>query len=220
MKTLLLVFLGSSITTNIAFSQITPSNNIAPPMALFTPQAIPDSLLLNSVGWLFNDDPHYYGRAPIWVPLAKITISNAALWAIDRYVFNYDFSHISLNSWSNNLKEGWTWNDGDRFGNDFFFHPYTGGGYFIDARSLGYNFWESIPFAVFGAVEWKYFGENDQPTYPDLINTSINGTFIGEIGYRLTSNILDDRATGSDRVWREIGVGLISPSRFLSRLIT
>ncbi len=183
------------------------------------PQAF-DSTVLNSIGWLFNDDKYYYERAPIWLPLVKITLSNAALWAVDRYVFNYDFSHISLESWKRNLQEGWTWNDSDRFGNDFFFHPYTGGGYFMDARSLGYDFWESIPFALFGAVEWKYFGENDQPTYPDLINTTINGTFMGEVAYRLTSDVIDDRAKGGERVWREAFAALLSPSRFFSRLIT
>ena len=182
--------------------------------------AIDTSRPRNVLGWLFKDDPQYYNRAPIWVPLVKITLSNAALWAVDRYIFNYDFSRISLNSWSENLKRGWTWRDTDRFGNDFFFHPYTGGGYFNDARSLGYNFWESIPFAAFGSAEWKYFCENDQPSYADLINTTVNGTFVGEVAYRLTSNILDDRATGADRFWREFAVGLISPSRFFSRLIT
>jgi hypothetical protein len=201
-----------------AFSQTSQSNDrqtIAP----FTPQPL-DSPVLNSIGSLFSDDKYYYTRAPIWLPLVKITLSNAGLWAIDRYIFNYDFSHISIQSWKNNLREGWTWNDSDRFGNDFFFHPYTGGGYFMDARSLGYNFWESIPFALFGSAEWKYFGENDQPSYADLINTTVNGTFMGEIAYRLSSNIIDDSKKGAERAWREVAAGVLSPSRFLSRLIT
>lgn len=178
------------------------------------------SSTLNEIGSLFSDNPQYYGRAPFWLPLLKITVSNAALWAADRYIFNYDFSHISLASWKNNLQRGWTWRDTDRFANDFFFHPYTGGGYYMDAHSLGYNYWESIPFAIFGSAEWKYFGENDQPSYPDLINTSINGPFVGEVDYRITSNILNDSKTGFDRLWREVAVAILSPSRFLSRLIT
>src|SRR5438105_910000 len=78
-------------------------NTLDNPQTSVAPRAL-DSGITNSLGWLFNDDPQYYSRAPIWVPLAKITVSNAALWAIDRYIFNYDFSHISLNSWSENLK--------------------------------------------------------------------------------------------------------------------
>lgn len=197
--------------------------DIAPPWQSTIPALLPErdvNSTINEIGSLFNDNSQYYERAPIWAPLVKITASNAALWAIDRYVFNYDFSHISLASWKNNLKEGWTWRDTDRFANDFFFHPYSGGGYFMDARSLGYNYWECIPFAVFGSAEWKYFCENDQPSYPDLINTSVNGPFVGEIAYRVTSNILNDSKTGLDRVWREAVVGLLSPSRFFSRLIT
>jgi hypothetical protein len=217
--------------TRASFAQSTISDtsagakvmDIMPPWQSTIPALLPERDLnstLNEIGSLFSDNPQYYGRAPIWVPLVKITLSNAALWAIDRYVFNYDFSHISLASWKNNLKEGWTWRDTDRFANDFFFHPYSGGGYFMDARSLGYNYWECIPFAVFGSAEWKYFCENDQPSYPDLINTSVNGPFVGEIAYRVTSNILNDSKTGLDRVWREAVVGLLSPSRFFSRLIT
>src|SRR2546426_6381367 len=56
-----------------------------------------------------SDDLNYYPRAPVWAPLVKITLANAALWAVDRYVFDYDFSHISLESWQRNLREGWTW---------------------------------------------------------------------------------------------------------------
>ncbi|HZK76573.1 MAG TPA: DUF3943 domain-containing protein [Candidatus Kapabacteria bacterium] len=227
------VLLGLIISCSFAssaFAQSLPDTSAAakvmdilPPWQFTVPALLPERDLnstVNEIGSLFSDNPLYYGRAPIWLPLVKITLSNSALFAIDRYVFNYDFSHISLASWKNNLKEGWTWRDTDRFANDFFFHPYSGGGYFMDARSLGYNYWESIPFAVFGSAEWKYFCENDQPSYPDLINTSVNGPFVGEIAYRVTSNILNDSKTGIDRVWRETVVGLLSPSRFFSRLIT
>ncbi len=90
----------------------------------------------------------------------------------------------------------------------------------MDAHSLGYNYWESIPFVAVAEVEWKYFCETDQPSVSDLINTVANGPLVGEIDYRLTSNILDDSKTGPDRLWREVAVAFLSPSRFLSRLIT
>ncbi len=175
---------------------------------------------LNEIGSLLSDNPHYYGRAPIWLPFLKSTFSNAVIWAIDRYVFNYDYSHIGLASWRLNLQRGWRWSDNDRISTDWFFHPYSGGGYYMDARSLGYNFWESIPFVAAAEVEWKYFGETDQPCISDLITTTVGGPFVGEVDYRLTSNILDDSKTGFDRLWREVAVAFLSPSRFLSRLIT
>jgi hypothetical protein len=42
--------------------------------------------------------------------------------------------------------------------------------------------------------------------------------FIGEVMYRISSNILDDRKTGRERVLREIFAGLINPPRALNRL--
>ena len=51
---------------------------------------------------------------------------------------------------------------------------------------------------------WEYFGENTSPSIDDLINTSGNSMFLGEAMYRISSNILDDRTTGAERVFREI----------------
>src|SRR5205085_3324329 len=56
------------------------------------------------------------------------------------------------------------------------------------------------------------------PSYNDIINTTFNGMFGGEVIYRLTSNILDDRTTGFERVAREFVAGILSPMRFASRL--
>jgi hypothetical protein len=223
-KTIVIVILMVAVSSAVYGQSVFDSNlaraNVSTIDRSLLPafQAFPDSTILNSIGALFNDDPRYNMRAPIWIPATKILLSNAVLLGMDRYIFNYDFSHVSFKSWQHNIDTGWVWDD-DRFGENFFLHPYTGAGYFMDARSLGYNYWESIPFAVFGSVMWEYFGETTPPSKNDVVNTPINGTFLGEVGYRITSNILDDSKTGSDRVWREIVVGLISPSRFFSRLI-
>ena len=66
---------------------------------------------------------------------------------------------------------------------------------------------------------WEYFGENSGPSYNDIINTPVNGAFLGEILYRLSSNILDDRTRGFQRVSREVAAGFINPIRGLNRLI-
>src|SRR5665213_2389584 len=114
------VLLGLIISCSFAssaFAQSLPDTSAAakvmdilPPWQFTVPALLPERDLnstVNEIGSLFSDNPLYYGRAPIWLPLVKITLSNSALFAIDRYVFNYDFSHISLASWKNNLKEGW-----------------------------------------------------------------------------------------------------------------
>jgi hypothetical protein len=102
---------------------------------------------------------------------------------------------------------------------NYFFHPFSGSVFFISARANGYSFFESVPFAVLGSLEWEYFGETTLPAYNDIINTPINGTFLGEIFYRLGSNILDDQTTGLDRYYRELIVAIMTPSRFFSRLL-
>jgi hypothetical protein len=60
--------------------------------------------------------------------------------------------------------------------------------------------------------------ENTKPSYNDLINTTISGIFLGEVLYRLSSNILDDRKTGGNRVLREVVAGLVDPARGVNRL--
>jgi hypothetical protein len=167
---------------------------------------------------LINDDPVYNPKTPWYNPAARVLLNNVGLLLIDRYIFNYDFSHVGFNSWAHNIKTGFEWDD-DRFGTNFFLHPYTGGAYMIAARSNGYSFFESIPFALGGSLVWEYFGENTLPAYNDVLNTTINGAFGGEALYRLSSNILDDRTTGTERFFREFAAGILSPTRLMSRII-
>ena len=169
-------------------------------------------------GKLLNDDPEYNKRYSIWYPAALITGTNFLTWTYDRYILNASFSRVGLKSWKYNLTHGWVW-DIDRFGVDFLGHPLSGAMFFNAARSSGYSFMQSFPYAIFGSVEWKYFGENDRPTFNDLITTSVAGTLTGEILYRLSSDILDDTKRGSERVFREIFAGIVDPVRGINRLL-
>jgi Domain of unknown function (DUF3943) len=170
----------------------------------------------NIYGDLLNDDPEYNPKYPVWVPAYKIVTSNVINWALSRYLFNYDWARISPKIWKDNLKNGWEW-DNDRFGINFIGHPHSGNYYFNTARSNGYNFWQSFPFAVGGSLVWEYFGENTRPSINDIINTPVSGAFLGEILYRISSNILDDRTRGGNRVFREILAGIINPPRAFNR---
>jgi hypothetical protein len=53
----------------------------------------------------------------------------------------------------------------------------------------------------------------------DLLNTGLGGITLGEMLWRMSSLTLDNRATGSNRVVREIGATLIDPVRGFNRLI-
>ncbi|HEY0434537.1 MAG TPA: DUF3943 domain-containing protein, partial [Chitinophagaceae bacterium] len=168
-------------------------------------------------GDLLRDDPVYNPRYRWYIPATKVLTTNLLNWATDKYVFHYDWPASSISDWKNNLKKGWEW-DTDKFGVNFIGHPHSGNYYFNVARSNGYSFWGSFPFAVEGSLTWEYFGENTRPSINDIINTPISGMFLGEIVYRISSNILDDRKRGAGRAWREIFAGIVDPPRALNRL--
>ncbi len=178
----------------------------------------PDSTKYNMYGDLLDDNPLYNEKSSLLMVVFRVTMANLSTFLIDRYIFNYEFSKVGFNSIKHNFKTGWEW-DIDRFGMNYFFHPFSGGMYFNAARANGYSFFESAPFAVLGSLEWEYFGENTLPSYNDLINTPVNGIFLGEIFYRLGSNILDDQTSGFDRFSRELAVAIMTPTRFFSRLL-
>jgi hypothetical protein len=180
--------------------------------------SLTDTMKYNIYGDLLNDNPLYNPKSSLGMVALKVTLGNVSTFLIDRYIFNYDFSRVGFNSWKYNIKTGWEW-DNDRFAMNNFFHPFSGGMSFNSTRANGYTFFESVPFAALGSLEWEYFGETTLPSYNDIINTTINGAFLGEMFYRLGSDILDDETTGADRFFREMAVAFISPTRFFSRLL-
>ena len=171
----------------------------------------------NMYGDLRNDDPRYNRRYSTGLVLARVTSSNVFGWAYSRYIMKEEWAEISIKTVKNNFKYGWEW-DIDRFGTNFIVHPRAGSDYFNVARSNGYSFWASYPFALIGSAQWEWLGENTRPSKNDLINTPISGAFLGEILYRISSNILDDRKRGRNRVWREAFAGAVNPTRALNRL--
>jgi len=180
--------------------------------------ALIDTTIQNKYGDLLIDDLEYNKKYPLWKPASQVFGTNVFVWTMDRYVLNADYARIGFNSWNTNLKKGWEW-DNDRFGVNFVGHPYSGALSYSAGRSNGYNYYQSFGFAVGGSLMWEYFMENTRPSYNDIINTPISGAFLGEVLYRLSSNILDDRTRGRERVFREIAAGLIDPMREFNRLL-
>jgi len=180
-----------------------------------------DKKVYNRYGDILLDDPEYNKRYPLWMPICDVLGILTFTWSVDRFISNADYARIGLSTWKYNTYKGvyrWEW-DNDRFGVNFVGHPYSGALAFNAGRTTGYNFYQSTGFSVFGSLMWEYFGENTRPAKNDLINTTLSGAFLGEILYRLSSNVLDDRTNGSDRVFREIAAGLIDPVRGVNRLL-
>jgi hypothetical protein len=180
--------------------------------------ALIDTTLQNKYGDLLDDDTAYNKRYPLWIPLSEVLGAVTFTWALDRYILNADYARIGFNTWKYNIETGWEW-DMDRFGVNFIGHPYSGTLSYNAGRANGYNYFQSFGFAVGGSLMWEYFGENTRPSYNDIINTPVDGAFLGEVLYRLSSNILDDRTRGTERVFREIAAGLINPMRGFNRLL-
>ncbi|WP_181307607.1 DUF3943 domain-containing protein [Rufibacter sp. XAAS-G3-1] len=177
-----------------------------------------DTTRFNRYGDLLHDDPVYNKRQPLWKPVAQVLGVNAVFMGFNRYIAKADYGYVSPSTWKTNLESTPEW-DTDEFGINFIGHPYQGTLYFNAARSQGYNYWQSLPFAVGGSLTWEYFGENTLPSYNDMIYTPLNGAGLGEILYRLSSNILDDRTRGRERAMREIAAGVVNPVRGLNRLL-
>ncbi len=176
-----------------------------------------DTTIHDRYGDLLNDDPIYNKRYCILIPFTEVIVTNVGTWAMDKYLLKADFANVGPETWQSNIKQGWEW-DTDRFGINFIGHPYSGTLYFNHARSNGYTYAESFCFAVEGSLMWEYFGENTRPSYNDIIATPVNGAFLGEIFYRISSNILDDSKRGGERFFRELAAGVIDPMRGVNRI--
>jgi hypothetical protein len=140
-------------------------------------------------------------------------------WAWDRYVQHEDFAYISWDTIHQNFKTGFQY-DNDHFLTNQSSHPYHGGLFFSAGRSNGYNYWESSLFALAGSLMWECCMENTAPSINDLVNTTLGGMTRGETSYRLAIVVLDNKATGADRVWREIVAAVLNPVNSFNRLVT
>ncbi len=157
-------------------------------------------------------------RSAIWVPLVEIVGLNLLIGGYDAYIADEHWAKTSFASIKESFNRGFLW-DGDSFLTNLFAHPFHGAMYYNFAWSSGYEFWASLGMATFGSWQWESFMETEPPAYNDWIMTTIGGSMLGEITYRLTSEIIDERSTGFERVLREVGAGILNPGRAFNRII-
>jgi hypothetical protein len=169
---------------------------------------VPDPALVNQ----FNP------RKSLLIPIAESIGLNLALGAFNSYVGKSEFAKISFETIKENYEEGWS-TDADALLTNMFAHPFHGSIYYNTARSSGYNYWTSWGVAMIGSWQWEFHMENEPPALNDWIMTSMAGSMIGEIFYRMGNLILDESLNGSARTWNEIGAGIFNPGRLFNRLI-
>ncbi len=150
---------------------------------------------------------------------SMITALNVFVNRFDDWALDEEFPRITWHSIGHNFRHAFVW-DNDNFNCNLFAHPYHGNLYFNSARSNGLNFWQSYPCALGGSMMWEFFGEITPPAINDLVATSIGGTCIGEVTYRISDLFYDDREVGFSRFLRELAGTLVSPMKGLKRLLT
>ena len=154
-----------------------------------------------------------------WRASAEVVGMNLGLWAFDRYVQKGEFAYISWETIKENFKHGFEW-DNDHLITNMFANPYNCSLFYKAGRSNGYNYWQSSLFAIGGSAMWEMFMEKEYPSTNDIIATPIGGAAIGEVLYRTSDLVIDDRTTGAERFGRELAGFIISPMRGFTRIVT
>jgi len=175
---------------------------------------IPDSVSHQTT----NDTLLIHPRRPFTAATTIFGI-NIGVWGFDRFATNSDYSRISIKTISNNIKTGFVW-DEDMFTTNLFAHPYHGSLYYNSARSNGMGFWQSIPYTAGGSLMWEFCMENEPAAINDFLATSIGGTCLGEMTFRISDLFIDERSIGFERFSRELLSTLVSPVNGINRILS
>ncbi len=154
-----------------------------------------------------------------WRSAGDFMLVNGIFHLTGRYLLKEGFSKTTMNSIRQNLKSGFIWDD-DKFFYNLFGHSFQGGLYFNTARCNGMSFAQSAPYALAGALFWEYFGEAEQQSVNDVITTAMAGTLYGEITYRMSKTIVNNRERGPKRFLREAVNAVVNPVDGFHRLVS
>lgn len=178
-----------------------------------------DTLSIQSRDSLTLSDISTPRKKSYWRATGEVVGLNIGLWAFDRFALKGHYAYISWETIKANFKNGFEW-DNDHLNTNLFAHPYNGSLYFNAGRSNGFNFWQSELFAIGGSAMWEMFMEKEYPSTNDIIATPIGGAALGEVFYRTSDMLLDDRTSGGERFGRELAAFVISPMRGFTRIVT
>ncbi len=186
------------------------------------PLTTPPERLLGLPPSIDSESPAARAAAPkknFWMAAGEVFGLNVGLWLVERYILEDPWSFISLDSWKANLKTGLVYDHNDDFPTNQTLHPFNGTLYYNAGRTNGFDFWESTLFAAAGSLMWEYFGETEAASTNDVLTTSLGGAVPGEVFYRLSTMLLDNTASGGNRLWREIGAAVLNPVGGFNRLV-
>ena len=157
-------------------------------------------------------------RKRFWRASGELMIAQILPWAYNYFKRDADFARVTWESiWYNMQFENWEWDD-NTFRTNQLDHSYQGSYYYSAFRSNGYNFWQSAPAALAGSYMWEVMGETHPPAPNDLINTTLGGISLGEMTYRMSNLIVNNRKTGFGRQMQEVCALLVNPMNGLTRV--
>lgn len=145
-------------------------------------------------------------------------IAFGLLWSMPESVSNWDKEEIKekgiLWKWKENVKAGPVWDEDDWFLN-YVTHPYSGGVYYMTARSSGFTVLESFGYsAIMSTFFWEYGIEAfaEIPSVQDLIITPVLGSVVGEGFFYAKKSILkNDRRVLKSRFLGYTSLLLMDP---------
>jgi len=147
---------------------------------------------------------------PWYIAATETTAINVIVNRFDLYVLAAEWADVSPTSWKRNFERGFL-SDGDSFNTNFFAHPYHGSLYFNSARSLGYSYWQSMPYVLGGSLMWEFLGETEPPSEIDINTTTLGGIYLGEMTNRLSRALLYDDGIRSYKFIRNFGALALNP---------
>ena len=158
-------------------------------------------------------------RRRIGTSFLQVTYVNG-FYELANLIRGQDTAHITPKTWWTNMKQGWVW-DLDDFTVNQFGHPYQGNNYFTTGRANGLSFWESAALTAFGSGTWEYFGETNQASLNDFINTTLGGIALGEMFHRTAWLVRDTHGDRAARACgRRSGATAIDPMTGVNRFIS
>ncbi|MGQ7944231.1 DUF3943 domain-containing protein [Flavobacterium sp. WC2509] len=157
-----------------------------------------DTVLMLKNGTTYPPNHRDYKRLGITTSMYAGTavIAFGILWAMPESVSNWDKEEIKEKGvfwkWKENVKAGPVWDDDDWVLN-YITHPYSGGVYYMTARSSGFTVLESFGYsALMSTFFWEYGIEAfaEVPSTQDLIVTPVLGSVVGEGFFYAKKSIL------------------------------
>ena len=145
-------------------------------------------------------------------------IAFGVLYAMPESVTNWDKEAMKENGiaykWKENVKAGPVWDEDDWVLN-WITHPYSGGVYYMTARSSGFNIFESFLYStLMSTFFWEYGIEAfaEIPSKQDLIITPVLGSVVGEGFFYAKKSILrHDRKVLNSKFLGYTSLFLIDP---------